>query len=59
MCVFSVLRTSTLISVKQWEACLERKTTEKMGDFTEEWDSVGLALLAQVFPLTSVQLLSV
>lgn len=56
MCVFSVLRTSTFIFAKQWEACLEHKTTEKMGDFTEEWDSVGLALLAQVFPLTSVLL---
>lgn len=36
MCVFSVLRTSTFIFVKQQDACREHKTTEKMGDFAEE-----------------------
>lgn len=45
MCVFSVLRTSTFIFVKQQDACLEHKTTEKMGDFAEEWDSVGSCVL--------------
>lgn len=40
VCLFFVLRTRTFIFVKQWKACFERKTAEKLGDFAEGWHSV-------------------